>query len=78
MILSMASNYKTFTCNCAQCGGLTSKSYARLHNGQCKICVTGIVPRIPRTEAEDRTNPDMYSHMGGSCRGDDLGLSPDF
>lgn len=29
------------------------------------------------SEASDKSSPDMYSHMGGTCRGDDLGESPD-
>ena len=32
----------------------------------------------PQSEAGDKTSPDMYSHMGGMCRGDDLGESPDY
>lgn len=26
---------------CISCGSTTSKHYAKLHNGQCKCCVTG-------------------------------------
>lgn len=33
-------NYRQFTTRCA-CGALTSKAYARQHNGKCKSCATG-------------------------------------
>lgn len=38
------SNYKTFCAPCVCCGSLTSKAYARTHEGKCKACATGIAP----------------------------------
>jgi hypothetical protein len=30
-----------YVTRCKQCPGLTSRKYARKHNGLCKACVTG-------------------------------------
>lgn len=35
------SGARQFTVACAACGLLTSKAYARTHEGKCKSCVTG-------------------------------------
>lgn len=34
--------YNKFTTRC-NCGGLTSKAYARQHDGKCKSCFTGVI-----------------------------------
>ena len=34
-------SYKTFCISCVICGGVTSKSYSRTHDGRCKQCATG-------------------------------------
>lgn len=36
--MSFTDQYLT---NCAECGGRTSKKYAREHGGKCKECATG-------------------------------------
>jgi hypothetical protein len=41
----MASRFSQFLVSCIVCGGKTSKTYARAHNGSCKQCTTGEVPR---------------------------------
>lgn len=35
------SPYAMYQASCVNCGGTTSKKYAREHGGQCKSCVTG-------------------------------------
>jgi len=40
----MKKNWQRFCVVCPQCAGLTSKSYAAKHNGQCKSCATGSNP----------------------------------
>lgn len=80
-------NYKQFLTVC-ECGAYTSKQYARAHGGKCKACVTGQTSgqaardagrrAYENGEGSDKCSPDMYSHMGGACRGDDLGHSPDY
>lgn len=35
------SNFARFLTSCAQCGGKTSRAYARANSGKCKECVTG-------------------------------------
>lgn len=34
--------FQQFCTSCSDCGGSTSKSYARQHDGKCKTCVTGV------------------------------------
>jgi hypothetical protein len=34
-------DYKLFCVKCSDCGGNTSKQYARSHQGKCKSCFTG-------------------------------------
>jgi len=46
----MSIQFKRFTVACNKCGNLTSRTYARQHNGQCKSCVTG----ISQPKASDR------------------------
>ena len=36
-------SYRQFTIGCVSCTSLTSRSYARSHNGQCKACATGVI-----------------------------------
>jgi reverse gyrase len=38
----MYSNFKQYCTRCSNCGGNTSKHYARQHDGKCKLCATGI------------------------------------
>lgn len=40
----MAFDYKRFTVACVVCHALTSKTYARAHEGKCKSCATGVAP----------------------------------
>lgn len=35
------SNFARFLTSCTQCGGKTSRTYARANGGKCKECVTG-------------------------------------
>jgi len=37
----MNRDYRRFTVPCVDCGMLTSKPYARAHEGKCKSCATG-------------------------------------
>lgn len=57
------SNYRQFTVRCA-CGNLTSKAYARAHNGKCKECATGI-PREPKASPEPHYREFKRKH--GRC-----------
>ena len=41
----MSKNYKQFLTPCSSCGANTSKKYASEHNGNCKTCATGEVPK---------------------------------
>lgn len=34
--------YRCYTIDCVSCSSLTSRKYAREHEGRCKQCVTGI------------------------------------
>lgn len=36
------SAYRQFCTTCLQCGGNTSKAYARAHDGLCKTCTTDV------------------------------------
>ena len=37
----LVSFQKQYLTRCSNCGGKTSKKYAKEHTGQCKVCVTG-------------------------------------
>jgi len=37
----MKTDYQKFLVRCTQCGGNTSKQYARAHGGFCKTCCEG-------------------------------------
>jgi len=34
--------YRSYTTGCATCSELTTRKYAREHEGRCKQCVTGL------------------------------------
>lgn len=60
------SNFKQFTIGCVtpNCGNITSKAYARTHNGKCKSCFTG----VPQEKAEPRRRtlkPGQYFEDDG-------------
>jgi len=38
------SNFARFCTTCVSCGGATSKTYAKAHDGRCKACVAGTQP----------------------------------
>lgn len=61
----MAFDYKRFCVSCSNCGGLTSKKYARAHNGQCKNCAE---PKLDAQGNVDISNhpllcPDCHEHL---------------
>lgn len=56
-------NFQKFLTTCTVCGRSTSKTYARAHNGQCKTCVTGVVP-APRNTGDWRTE---HKRKHGRC-----------
>ena len=68
-----------YLCKCRTCGQNTSKKYAREHNGQCKVCVTG-VPRPEKPGPSKRKYPDperdMVDYLAEIQGRNDL--SPDF
>lgn len=35
-------SHRRFLTSCDSCGALTSKKYAREHDGRCKLCATGV------------------------------------
>lgn len=49
-------NYKQFCVKCTGCQGITSRAYARAHNGLCKTCVTG----EPKKANPRYTCPDCH------------------
>jgi len=54
------SNFSTYCCNCVNCGGVTSKSYARANGGKCKACVTGVPKDISK---HPLLCPDCREHL---------------
>ena len=42
------SRFSKFQQECSTCGALTTKKYAREHDGNCKTCFTGVAPDGPK------------------------------
>lgn len=55
---------------CAECGGSTSRAYARRNDGRCKPCVTG----IERSRPSPRSLDDIAREGGYE---DTMGVSPE-
>lgn len=70
-----------FICKCNVCGGATSKAYARLHQGKCKPCVTGVErdtrPDWQKAGFQDRGEYTMSEEYKHEVLGHN-DLSPDF
>jgi len=48
-------NYTIMFAACSQCGGKTTKQFARTHEGKCKQCSTGVVKKDKPADSSDRT-----------------------
>ncbi len=44
------SAWRQYSVKCVDCGRLTSKTYARTHNGACKACSTGEVSVVRKAD----------------------------
>jgi predicted RNA-binding Zn-ribbon protein involved in translation (DUF1610 family) len=38
----MNTGYTQYQATCTECGGTTTRTYAREHSGKCKTCITGV------------------------------------
>ena len=65
----MRSRVYRYLTSCVECTGLTSKNYARQHNGKCKGCFTGIRPVSRGRSYDDIAREGGYE--------DTMGVSPD-
>ena len=59
-----------YQCQCVKCYSLTSRSYAKAHDGQCKSCANGgqTIPSIASRQTRDISNhprlcPDCREHL---------------
>ena len=55
--------YQQFTIRCA-CGNLTSKAFARTHDGKCKACFTGVPREVKSSPGDWRTE---HKRKTGRC-----------
>lgn len=57
-----------WTTSCGQCGDVTSRKYAREHDGKCKACVTGI-PKAVKSSGESQDRYHDYIASGAYAAG---------
>ena len=68
----MPNRYAQYQENCKQCGSVTTKKYAREHDGKCKFCVTGKEtpyrgPKCPQCGAPISNYKAAHHYVCESC-----------
>lgn len=61
--------FQQFCTSCNECGGSTSKSFAKAHDGKCKTCVTGVYsgPKCPQCGAPISAYKAKHNYVCESC-----------
>ncbi len=61
------SNFQRFCTHCIACDGVTSKAYARTHEGKCKACFTGVLPPERQLSGGRCEDYPCCGHAPGEC-----------